>query len=349
MDDIRVRALQACFASQYSYGSEYEVPPDDIVNKLTRALEAAIWGNGRVSKSQSILWSVLYKGHAFLPRQVTAIKCARLLHVIANKCENLRQTFEEIIDMPHPTEHTTPISNARRAFKSVGWKWKAAFTISVDSPPAPDAAHAPNVIDVDLTAMPWGEAAHHLREALRCKMWRELVKNPRWDLRGLDAGIDYKRTRLLLNSSTLSFLRKGFLRTILAGAVWTPSRMLAGRRLNAEEARCTHCGDAAETSGHRYWKCPHWRGIRVRYKLEDFDETQWPRCLTRCGVVPLSCRIDDKTIKNIQMLMVDIIAATAECPRAQQQFVKASRDDTRQRSNRAYKTLRGQMAGNGAT
>eukprot|EP00972_Heterocapsa_arctica_P070681 10440706-Heterocapsa_arctica.AAC.1 len=66
--DMRYRALLACFAAQFGYGSEYELPDKERMPPLETALERALWGTRRRSRSKVIVWTVLYKGHAMLPK-----------------------------------------------------------------------------------------------------------------------------------------------------------------------------------------------------------------------------------------------------------------------------------------
>ncbi len=59
----------------------------------------------------------------------------------------------------------------------------------------------------------------------------------RWDTHGAAAGVDGKRSRLFLDDPTTSFLHRGILGTAMAGALRTPSRLLAAGLIDADQ--CT--------------------------------------------------------------------------------------------------------------
>ena len=339
--DIRVQTIVAVFPSQLSYGNEYTLPDDASIRALKKALEQALWGTARRARSSSIMWTVLYPGHAVLPEQVTAMRCVRFLRTVAHKTEpNTKNIFVELwTSDSNESNHATPIQAAQVAFARQGWKWIAPFCLLIEG--------KNGNIRIDIENDEWQAAAHGLREACRWKLLQDPKLHERWDLRGTENGIDYNQSRQLLCSSQLSFLQKGYLRTLLTGAVWTPSRMLAAKRLTEEEACCIHCSSGeVESLGHRFWKCPRWAAIRQALNLADFDEETWPRCLTRCGVVPSGCALRFSQTKSIHTMMVKITATEAECPHAQHQHQLAARCDTgRTRRNHAYRDLQDHLGG----
>ena len=244
--DIRCKALETCFGPQFAYGCEYELPSPKETRLLEKALEKTIWGTGRRARSLPILWTVVYEGHALMPKMYTALNCAKFIFVVARRCEeevkeDFRATWHEMLD----DKCHTPIYTMRKICKQQGWDWVHPFVIQA---PLEDGDRTTNFEDRE-----WGEISHHLREAGRYALGQQLANAKRWDMRGLEGGIDYKRTGKLLQDKNRSFLRRGYLRTILAGAVDTPSRMQAGSRLTEEQARCVHCGQGVvESAGHRY-------------------------------------------------------------------------------------------------
>ena len=183
---------------------------------------------------------------------------------------------------------------ARHAFRAVRWDWTQPFILQV---PTPNGRTT-----INLQTQTWKDAAHVLRDAGRWNhIVQELPRN-RWNLHGIERGIDYEQTRKLLTSKHLSFLQRGYLRTIVAGSIMTPSRWLAAGRLNEISARCVHCqNQIVETAGHRYWYCTRWTSTRSQQQLDNFDEATWPRCLTRCGVAPTTPVVPPDLLRRIQI------------------------------------------------
>jgi len=323
--DQKIRVLEAVFAAQHSYGCEY-VPMDDKQEvALRKQIETTVWGHGRFTRSYAIVWAVIYKGHNLLPKNAHALRCTRVLHDAAQKVgpntkdQFIEMWYEEQVDIM--SKHETPITATWQAFRRVGWSWISPFCIETSQG---------NVIDIE--NQPWKECAHRFREALRDKLLKDPKVCQRFDMRGLDNGVDYKKSRQLLQSQKLSFLQREILRTILAGALMTPSRWKAANKMTALQAVCVHCDTHDEEStGHRYWSCPKWREIRLKYKLGDFDEAIWPRCLTRSGVAPCQCAASAKMVANIQKMMIEINCAILESPAAQAQDALVQRKPTIQR------------------
>ena len=316
--DTRVAVMNSCFAAQYGYGAEFAPPNAKQEQALLRSAEQCLWGNKRPSRSFSIIWTVLYKGHAYLPLLVTLRACIALLYCIGHGPVGVRAQYESL--WAHVDEGTTtPFHVLAGVCRRLSWEWTGPFTF--------DLALAHNQqATLNLDTSDWPAVAHVVREGGRWYLLSMTQLAQRYDLDGASAGIDFARTRQLLACKSLTFLQRGFLRTILSGAAFTPSRMLRAGKLTAEQAKCVHCDSGApETSGHRYWQCPRWDAIRSALGLHEFPYDQYPRCLTRCGVVPVACDLDAAMCRRIQLLMVRITSATATCPRAQAQFALAKR------------------------
>ena len=141
------------------------------------------------------------------------------------------------------------------------------------------------------------------------------------------------------------------LRTIICGACYTPSRMLAANCLTLEQAKCIHCTmNVTETLGHRFWHCPNWKSYREARNLgaENFDEASWPRALTRCGVCPANLSlISAEKVCQIQLMMIEITEAVSQDKDAQRQFKTARRPNGKKaRDENLYIQLQQVMSGN---
>jgi len=106
--------------------------------------------------------------------------------------------------------------------------------------------------------------------------------------------------------------------------------MIARGAFSDEMATCVHCGNAIETLGHRWWRCPAWHWHRLAVGLDRLKEAALPRCLTRCGIAPKN-RIAGLTqahwrelVVGIQTMMVNIAVEAARAPRAIVQFKLAA-------------------------
>jgi len=216
----------------------------------------------------------------------------------------------------------SPFHSLKRLTIHFGGQWHAYNIIAL-----PDADGI--MQDHDFLTLAWKDFRHHLRVAIRRKLMQRPEFKTRFDMLGAQDGINFELTRFLLTSakSTLSFLERGILRTVLAGAVWTPSRQLAANKITIDQARCVHCGQGCtETLGHRLWHCPAWHNLRCKHRLLDFDHSSAPRCLTRCGIAPCSPVSDVSPlewatlVKHVQRFMVEVHHAAMNTVAAQRQF-----------------------------
>lgn len=229
----------------------------------------------------------------------------------------------------------TPFHEALRVCHQMRWQWQSPFTFELPSP-----QQAGGHITLNFETQPWPAIAHHIREGCRHHLLSKPELAKRWDMKGIEVGIDFKLTRHLCSGSSLSFLQRGILRTIISGALWTPSRMLAGGRLSEEQAACVHCdAGVVESTGHRYWQCPRWHEIRSSLGLVDFPHQLHPRCTTRCGIFVQGTPLAKHTCYKVQKMMVFINEAAMNSPAAQRQYAQARRIQTNQRADASYQSL----------
>eukprot|EP00973_Karenia_brevis_P043245 5992057-Karenia_brevis.AAC.1 len=83
-------------------------------------------------------------------------------------------------------------------------------------------------------------------------VWRQAAAR-RWDMRGLDAGVDRAATQALLHSANLSAYELGMLRAIISGAVWTQDRAFRAKQTDTD--LCSFCGLEREDQEHMWWRC----------------------------------------------------------------------------------------------
>ena len=320
--DMRVRVLATVHASQWQHGREFCKLKAADGNRLLRDLEESLWGTTRRARSSAIMWTVLYKGHCMRPESVCANRCIKFIRTVAKYCnEAAKNTFLELCQN-HNVGDENQVTVAYDIFRKCGWTWHEPFKLKIYD------YDGERVVDIEEDD--WPELKHNIRAAMRYNLLQDEALHQRWDLRGLRGGVDYEKTRSVLESSVLSWLQKGMLRTIMCGAVWTPSRMMKASLLTANQAECVHCNSGAvESLGHKFWYCPKWAQIRQNFDCQDFNEASWPRCLTRCGICPSGLPLEAKRICQIQKMMVSITATAAKCPEAQKQFKAASRDGKR--------------------
>jgi len=303
--DIRIKVLESCFCACFEYSCQF-CPPDLGVEKsLTDALLKAVWGSTRPGAAKKIIWTTLYKGHKLLPCYRAAWRSLRMLYEIL-RCsddvtlDTLRKIWNDVKDFRR-LRCDTPFHVLVTQCRRFGWSWSAVKVITLK-----DANGA--LLEVDFSSTPWSAISHLVREAIRHDLWsRGPSLDDRWDTHGAAAGVDGKRSRLLLDDPTTSFLHRGILRTAMAGALRTPSRLLAAGLIDADQAICHRCDmNVVHTLGHAMWTCPARHTVRAHLNLHNFDEAQHPRCLTRCGLVPVNSQLSNSIIKKIQTLLLQV-------------------------------------------
>eukprot|EP00660_Eupelagonema_oceanica_P019732 gene19732-biopygen11066 len=122
---------------------------------------------------------------------------------------------------------------------------------------------------------------------------------------GLQRGLDDTATTTLLRAKgkgALAALDAGFLRVIIAGAMWTRDRL--HRCGLAPNGTCTFCTmDELEDQRHIFWRCPAWRAQRERHPVATRHyKEDWPNCLACCGLMPedLTGTFDEKMQEELR-------------------------------------------------
>jgi hypothetical protein len=232
------------------------------------------------------------------------LRAVRLLYDIIQSASDTERevltTLHDKVKGLHRRSARTPLHVVQTECRALGWTWASWSTIRIRTG---SVAYC----TLDLAVGEWNRHAHVLREGIRYHIWRTApAPGDRYDMQGIGDCLDYDRTRAPFDS-TMTFFDRGVLRTILAGALVTPARLVAGGRLAPEEAICSRCtAGMRETLGHAAWQCPGRHGLRQSLGLADFDAALHPRCTTRCGLIRKYSMVSDDTVKNIHKLLIAV-------------------------------------------
>ena len=195
-----------------------------------------------------------------------------------------------------------PIGLVARALLRLNWKWESATTVTTRDG---------NLIDVKTIEL--GELGHLVRERMffvRLSSTKTDVNakgGGRANLRGIRAGVDKEKTLALTKSKVLSDYEAGTLRHIVADGTLTGVR-LARAKLR-ETATCPYCAAGVdEDPKHMWWECVAWESIRTDYPLLlNIDRTNWPNCLSICGMCTPETPLATARVADLQMMMVRIL------------------------------------------
>jgi hypothetical protein len=297
--DMRVKVLEASFTAQWSYGA-FLRPPDASQEKyLLTCVEQALAGSRRAGWNRSLFWTVVYKGHRFIPQYTTLRHCVQVLRLIMQSGEAAMQTdmahvWNHLRRYPHAPEDLNVFANFHRCLRRLGGQWQTINTFTL-----PGRA---GTVTFDLLRDPWPNLMHRLRTF--CK-WHTLETMGRrnWDI---PHNLDYDNTRTLLKSSTMSFLDKGLLRTILMGAL-RPE--INKSEHGAARILCARCAGEADTSGHRFWRCPATQPLRTQLLPPGLQIHLLPTVLTRFGVATEGLCL--QTVQAIQRYLIAVVRATS--------------------------------------
>ena len=165
----------------------------------------------------------------------------------------------------------------------------------------------------DVKTIELGELGHLVRERMffvRLSSTKTDVNakgGGRANLRGIRAGVDKEKTLALTKSKVLSDYEAGTLRHIVADGTLTGVR-LARAKLR-ETATCPYCAAGVdEDPKHMWWECVAWESIRTDYPLLlNIDRTNWPNCLSICGMCTPETPLATARVADLQMMMVRIL------------------------------------------
>eukprot|EP00660_Eupelagonema_oceanica_P019190 gene19190-biopygen18435 len=235
-----------------------------------------------------VVLTLMVQGHRVDPEQIVPHECLRLLWRMVDRRPELRGAIERVwrerardgvADAPGP------LRRIARVAAQIGWEWVSPWAFR-DRRTGRVHGYA---------RMPLGAFLHEVREATRRAVWRAAEAPRRLyhdDFAGIAEGVDRAATMSLHGWKKLTGLERGFLRVIVAGGVYTQSRLHEIGKV--ESPHCPHCSaQLVEDQQHIWWQCPAWQAVRERHPdaLAEYDR-EWPACLRLVGVMPATCYDD---------------------------------------------------------
>ena len=296
-----LQVLESTFTAQWAYGA-FARPPDNLQEqRLIACVEQALAGKRRRSWNRALFWTVLYKGHRFIPRYVVFLQSINLLRTMLS-CgdDKLQHDLEYVwhalsVNPPSPdATPDTPFHVLLKSLQDFGGRWETPSVIILPGPEGDEA--------LDLRHGCYDSIKHWLREFCRRDT---LIRMGRanWHI---PTNIDYQVSRGMLTSKKLSFLERGILRTLLMGALHPE---IQRDRVGADRIQCARCQLEADTAGHRFWRCPATRHLRDHLLPADIDATRLPEVLTRFGVA--TAGMSRALTQQIQRYMIAAVRATS--------------------------------------
>ena len=227
--------------------------------KFRTAVGYAVWAKTDKARNQGLLSTLPVKGHTSDPRQALFVRRLNTFQIIT---KNDLETLTRIGDLVLATAK-------HRRYRGGGFVESLLHPfgrLELFLTPAVDPSKYKKRVDTSgsplrTEATVW---AHEAREAARSSVWR-LIDEER--ARGVGAalgiacGINPKRTMEIYHKSDPR--KKGILRKILLGGVWTRARLA-----HLPDTPCTEvceCGQDRETLQHLWWHCPMWDACRNEY------------------------------------------------------------------------------------
>ena len=111
--------------------------------------------------------------------------------------------------------------------------------------------------------------------------------------------VDTSSAKMLL--SKLSGNDQLLLEQILAGGLATEERK--ARWTKVAPKPCCHCKQEADTTEHRWWKCPYWQHYRLYAPV---FKPEWPSCFKHCGLPTYDMQMDTSTLAVVHTMMLNI-------------------------------------------
>ena len=299
-----VASMSAGSKCYYAASTTYMSPKEQ--KNLTTKFTAAVW-TGTNRRAPEVVLHVLQHGHRMDPSMVLHLHRLRAWAKQMRKasCRPLATAAWQNRD----SLTCGPFHLISLTLRALGWTWQSPTSISFVNE-AGDAAtlELSTLTDKQVAGME-AEARHFLRTEILSKM-----ANRRPDFEGMQHGVDGHTTRHLLEDSAneLTGYQKGILRSVIAGAVNTTGRS------GLSTTSCPYCvSGERETVEHLWWDCQAWSSVRARHSITSQDRTNWPNCLSICGVAPafrqgdnaLPQNSDDRRfiVRSLQRFFVEVV------------------------------------------
>ena len=269
---------------------------------LRTAIVNAVWGKADRARNPGLIFTLPIKGHVNDPSQAPFVRrlnsLQRLIKIdpgILQKVQHIWSAKKRCRRMRHGGFVENLLYSAKRLEVSdciVDDKWCLQL---LEEPREPRSTQK----------KVW---AHEVREAARRTIWRGLEKERarnrdgvRW---GIGDGVDVAATMKLYH--TVDSKKKGILRKILTGGIWTRARLS-----HLPDPLCSDqcpCGEGREDLLHLWWKCPLWTAAREKFYnyTDEFDMESLPPVTKELGIITQNA---SKDLDWVQKLMVQVFIA----------------------------------------
>ena len=251
-------------------GRACKIDMDRVASAVTRAVFPR-----RQLRSVEVVLALLRKGHLIDPWQVWVVVTLVIFRRMYLRCEDVRQLIAVLWNHPRVATRSRRAGiavNIYRVLTFISWEWIG-----------PSHFRDQDGFEFGFERGDAGWWAHRVRDAARQARLRQadvLVgkKNPRpkrWDMRGLQQGVDvYATTHLLRGHASgppLDPYHRGILEGMIAGAHWSCARLRLANILDTSACPCG-CPCPNETTSYMIWKCPSQQSIRRKYGIVTSDE-----------------------------------------------------------------------------
>lgn len=313
--DNRARVIGTYIGSKVTYGIEILDPSAEQERRLRSAISGALWKKKSMQRAPGLMMTLVVKGHVADPVQIPHVRRMQVLRRIIVNDPTLEPLVNDLWDekLRKPRRRGTGfIENLIYSFRRLNVK-------KIDA--EMNFKHADYDI-MNLVETEKGKWDHIARDVARKMVWvaveRDRVRSG--DVIHIGRGLDRDASIALYRKCNPR--KKGILRKVILGAVWTQVRR-SKLPWNDEGPCCQHCpGEGLhppEDLQHLWWACRAWDHIRKRYLEhyegfgfgEAFAAEKLPRCLATYGLAPLGMHKEfvEDFIEGIQRMMIDIFIA----------------------------------------
>ena len=282
--EARSHLVSAMVLPKALYAASVSPPARKEMAQLRAKCTRAVWGQANRWRAAEAVFNLFTKAHVVDPVQKFSHDALVSMRRVLRRRPALIADFERILEfrLENPGDSTPD---------PVAALIQACFHANVEIEPGGKMYYLHEDNHLLLMETSWlapdNDAQfflHTIRESLRMEQWSRLGER-RTTFVGAEGGVDRKATLEL--HKQLSGLERYKLRTILAGAIRTRSRIARFDELEGGP-QCQCClHQVPETPAHVFDNCPaHIRFRQMEITLEEWQSL--PPCLRLQGVMPKS-------------------------------------------------------------
>ena len=293
------------------YESAFNMPPQSVLNELTKAVAMCCWGPTYLTRSVDALLTLCLKAHMAHPLSSAICRTFRTYaasvernDAIRQRCMNIRERYETLAARGTPMHAVGPVGTVLAASRRCGVSWDPEMK-TVTSTSA--TAKTTPIIEIDKA-----KRAHEVRVLARTAVWDDLQsKRPTYD--GINDGIDTRATNALWRNLQYHDPLKAFrMRRVLCGGVLFchPDGL---KRSGLPEAdfsdKCPLClVQVTCHTRHLLWHCsivhtPAFTALHA--SAISLYGKGLPTCFVLHGIVPSN--VSKVTVKAVQSLLLDAV------------------------------------------